>query len=65
MAPIDYIIEANRILDEEEERATALFDPSTKPKMLDIILNVILTNNAKILADSEGAGFISIFKNDR
>lgn len=65
MAPHDYIVEANRILEKEEERATALLDASTKPKMLDTILKVILSNNAKVLADSQGAGFESMFKNDR
>jgi len=64
MAPHDYIVEANKILDKEEERANALLDPSTKPKMLATILKVVLTNNAKILADSQGGGFEVMFKQD-
>jgi hypothetical protein len=65
MAPHDYIVAANIILDKEEERATALLDPSTKPKMLATILKVILTDVAKTLADSQMAGFKSMFRNDR
>jgi len=64
MSPHDYILEVQRILLDEEERAGALLDTSTKPKMLAAILEVILTNNAKILADNPGSGIASMFKND-
>jgi hypothetical protein len=65
MSPHDYILEVHKILVDEEERANALLDNSTKPKMLETILEVLLTNNAKALADSPGAGIASMFKNDR
>jgi len=65
MPPHDYIVEANRILKEEEERANSLLNLSTIPKMKNIILKVILINNAKLLADSSGSGFYSMFINDK
>jgi len=65
MSTHNYILEAQRILNEEEERANSLLDASTKPKMLDAILETILTDNAKVLADSPGAGIESMLKNDR
>lgn len=61
----DYVLEADRLLNSEEERANSILNNSTKPKMLETILETILKDKAKQLADCPGAGIESMFKNEQ
>lgn len=61
----EYIDKVASLLLEEENRADAQLDPITKPKMLEIIENKLITQHAKSLCDNDQTGCEDMFKNNK
>ncbi|CAG9317372.1 unnamed protein product [Blepharisma stoltei] len=61
----EFLNKAKLIIEQEEERADKLFEPSTKPKLMNYIIDELVANNAQSLADMEGTGCLEMFKHDK
>lgn len=61
----EYINKVSSLLLEEEDRADSQLDPITKPKMLEIIEQKLITQHSKILCDNDQTGCVDMFHHDK
>eukprot|EP00358_Blepharisma_japonicum_P000469 CAMPEP_0202949020 /NCGR_PEP_ID=MMETSP1395-20130829/14862_1 /ASSEMBLY_ACC=CAM_ASM_000871 /TAXON_ID=5961 /ORGANISM="Blepharisma japonicum, Strain Stock R1072" /LENGTH=743 /DNA_ID=CAMNT_0049651657 /DNA_START=12 /DNA_END=2243 /DNA_ORIENTATION=+ len=61
----EYLREAKKVLEEEEERADRYLEPTTKPKLLGIIVEEVIVRNAQSLSEMPGTGCVDMFQHDK
>ena len=60
-----FVMQSHKFLKKEEDMADAMFEASSKPKILDVFYNTVIIKNAQALVDQEQTGCRFMFDNQK